>query len=306
MLHKLNQAAEESRQRLVLWGLVCSTFGLFPAAYAVYLSNSVVLLADLLRCFTEWLAIVFSWFVLHRIGREDRSTYNFGLGKLEHLACLAVAGALLVTCFIAVIIGVRRFLYPEPVQNSEFGLVLAILSVLGNGFLWAKNYLHNVKSPSLVVDAQRRLFRAKTYATLVVTFSLGVTYFDDANIWSYYLDPVGSIFLAGFMFYSAYAMASSSVPDLIDRAAEEEVQLVIMDALIKFESHYVTLENVRTRRSGVRLFVDIFLTFDRAFQFSEVQTTVDRIKSGLEDKLPGAEIVLVPSAIDKQVRLSSL
>jgi len=287
--------SDSGKQALLTWSLLATGAGLIPTLYAAAISNSVVLLADLLRCAADFIAILFSWIIVRKISGADRVTYNYGFGKLEQLSTVAVSGALIITVIISSVAGVRRFLMPEPVENAEFGLLLALLSVLGNGFLWAKNYFHDKRSPSPIIDSQWRLFRAKTFATVVVSISIGVALFTGNTGWTIYIDPTGSIVLAGFMLYSAIIMLSSAVPVLVDRAVEEEIQKIIMSSLSQHAGDYLILEKIRTRRSGKRIFIDIFVMFDGDERFSKIHSTVMRIKDTLRGNLPDAEILVVPS-----------
>lgn len=296
MESEFDRKALRSRERLVLVGMVTTFLSLIPTVYAAAVSNSIVLLADLLRCTAEFLAILISWLILRRMLKTDRVAYNFGFGKLEQIANVAVASALLFTFLVSLISAIQRFISPVVIEGTLFGFLFALLSVIGNCLWWGKNYLVNRSSPSPVIDAQARLFRAKAFATTVVAVSLGVPMLVGSGPWTVYLDPVGSLILASFVLYSAYVMASHAMPDLVDRAVDESIQMLIMEVLIEHEKEYLELVRIRSRRSGNRPYVDIFLLFDGELQLKLVQHNIEIIKKALEEKLPGAVIGVIPSA----------
>ena len=295
MPFQLDRKALKSRSRMLLFSVVCTFLSLAPTAYAALVSNSTVLLADLLRCLAEFVAILLSWLVLVKMLREDRSTFNYDFGKLEQLSNLAVAAALFFTFLISVTSSVQRFVNPVPVTGSWFGLVFAILSVLGNGFWWIRNWQYNRESPSPVIAAQANLIRAKTMATLVVTLALGIPVLFGEFSWTIYLDPIGTLILALFVLYSAYAMISASVPDLIDRAIEEELQFIVLKILIAHEGSYQGLEAIRSRRSGGKIYIDLFLQFTDMTNVLQIRNLAALISSELKKSLPNSETTIVPT-----------
>lgn len=284
-----------SKERLVSFAVLSTFLSLLPTAYAAFISNSTTLLADLLRCSAEFAAILLSWFILRKVAKGETSRFNYGFGKLEQLACVAVAASLFGTFLLAFVLGIRRIIAPETVVNAEFGLALALLSVLGNGLLWGLNYISFSKTSSPVADAQWRLFRAKTLATVVVGCSLGGALFFPTHFWSTYIDGVGSIGLSLFMLWSAYSLISSSVPDLIDCALEETLEQRVREILTGFEAQYISLERMRSRRVIKRIYLELFISFHPATPFGSVHDTVMAVKAAILQHLPGADVLVIPS-----------
>jgi divalent metal cation (Fe/Co/Zn/Cd) transporter len=165
-------------------------------------------LADLLRSAGEFFAILLSWCVIVQVARNDDAAYNYGLGKLEQLASLVVATALFASFVVVFGTGFTRLLHPEPLENPYFGLVFAVLGTLGNGFVWMKDFQICQRSPSPVMEAQWKLFRAKTIATAIVVLTLGTSVVSTNSALALYLDPIGSLVLALFLLHSSYSMVT--------------------------------------------------------------------------------------------------
>lgn len=295
MIDEVSPEEVTKRERVLFWTVVVTFLSLLPSAYGAYISNSTALLADLLRSTGEFFAILLSWCVIVQVARNDAATYNYGLGKLEQLASLVVATALFASFTVVFGTGISRLLNPEPLENPYFGLLFAALGTLGNGFVWMKDYQLHQKSPSPVIEAQWKLFRAKTVATSIVVITLGMSVLSTHSAFSIYLDPIGSLVLALFLLHSSYSMVSTSMPDLIDRSVDEKVQLIIFSTLHNHKDQYTSLEKVRSRRSGARMFIDIFLSFEPDTPFKEVHECVMAIKFDLKERLGRAEVIVIPS-----------
>ncbi len=282
------------RERLVLLAVISTFLSLIPTVYAAIISNSMTLIADLLRCSTEFMAILVSWIILKKVARSDVKRFNYGFGKLEQLSCMTVGAALFVTFLLCFVSGIRRLVAPEVVLNAGFGFGLAVLSVVGNSFLWITNYRSFARHASPVSDAQWRLFRAKTAATMVVALSLGAGLFFGSVGWSMYFDGLGSILLSLFMLWSAYALVSSSVPDLIDCALEESLQVPIRETLRRHQNEYLQVYTVRSRRTGKRIFIELFISFAPLQTFAKVNDIARNIRNDIQAAVKGSEVVVVP------------
>ena len=283
------------KENLVAIAVVTTFLSLIPTAYAAFISNSTTLFADLLRCLGEFFAILASWFVLRKMSRNETSRFNYGYGKLEQLAGVAVAAALFLTFLVSMISGIRGLVIPSHLENAEFGFAFAIASVIGNAFLWTSNYIADARAPSPIAESQWRLFRAKTCATLVVATSLGVALVFSDSAASVYVDPLGSVALSLFMLWQSYKLVSFSVPDLIDYAIEETLQGTLERILGEHRLLYSKLEKVRSRRTARKIYIEVFLAFPSDLQFGEVHSRVMSLKHDIEEHFPGADIIVIPS-----------
>ena len=282
------------KEQLLLFSAATTFASLIPTAYAAWISNSVILRADFLRCLVEFVAILLSWLIVRQVSRSDRTRYNYGFGKLEHLSGLLVGGAMSVTSFVLVISSVRRFESPESISNGWPGFVLSVLSVGGNVAVWLYNErLCGIQS-SPIIEAQRRLFKAKTGASLVVFVSLLCSLVGRDALLALYSDPVGSLLLAGFIAYSAFQLISSSMSGLVDASLDEVLQFAILKTLVEHDAEYAGFNEIRSRRSGTEVLIEIALEFDPALALEEIHRRTSTIKQSLTEKIPFARVSIVP------------
>ena len=288
-------SSKVTKEQLVLVAVGTTFLSLIPTAYAAIVSNSTTLFADLLRCLGEFFAITVAWLVLRKMSRNEVSRFNYGYGKLEQLAGVAVAAALFLTFLVSFISGLRGFISPTRVESAEFGFFFALLSVLGNAVMWVSNYLANRREYSPITESQARLFRAKTCATLVVALALGATLLFSDIYLSLFFDPIGSIALSLFMLWQGYTLASASVPDLIDYAIEEKLQNSLDSILSDHRHLFSHIERIRSRRTTKKIYIELFLAFNPALPFGTVHESVMVIKHAVSEGFPGADIVVIPS-----------
>jgi divalent metal cation (Fe/Co/Zn/Cd) transporter len=146
------------------------------------------------------------------------------------------------------------------------------------------------------MDSQWRLFRTKAFSDFSVLLSLIFSLAFSQYAWSLYIDPVASFFIAGILFLSGARVIRSSLPDLLDRTLDEELQMVIVQHLAVFFNDYEALHGVRSRRSGSNVYIEIFLEFDGEKKMCEVQEIIDRIRASLEAQIPKSKVSIVPTS----------
>lgn len=283
-----------SQDKALLIGVVTTFLSLLPTAYATFVSNSVILFSDFLRCLVEFSAIFLSWCIMRRVSETDQMRFSYGHGKLEEFSALTVGVALLISFVIVLLSAISRFLTPQPVENGVFGFILGGLSVAGNVYFWFKYgaLAKSVSSP--VISSQSRLFRAKTVASLVVFLSLLLSLYSHDSHLIFYADPIGAIFLAAFLLYSALGLLSASMRDLLDCSLEESLQLRILAALVRFEAGYAGLQSIRTRRGGSKIFIEIFLEFKPETSLQEAYMVISEIKQLLSNSISNGDITIIP------------
>jgi len=291
-------ASYAKKQRTVLVSLVIDFVLWIPDIIAAVLSGSIVLFADAVKCANEIIATFFAYLVIRRMAKGGAGMYDYGMGKLETITSVVTGGVMFLSLVIVFLVALYRVAFPEELVHDGvyLGIVLMVIGVSMNSWLWMKNYRFNQREPSPIMDSQWRLFRAKAFADFSVLVALIASMELSAYSWSLYIDPLASFVIAGFLLFSGYRVITSSLPDLLDKTLDEELQMVIVRHLAAFFNDYTALHGVRSRRSGSNVYIEIFLEFDGEKKMCEVQEIINRIKSSLEAHIPKSSVSIVPAS----------
>jgi cation diffusion facilitator family transporter len=289
-----NAESFKEKERSVFTGLLLGLLVLVPDIIAVVLANSVMLLSDLLKSGSETVATFLSWLAIRKVRRGKSFDYNYGQGKLENISSLAVAGAMALSWVVVSYSAIERFRHPAPIGSIGFALFVTGGSALVNLGVWRKNRRLARQEPSPIIESQWRLYRTKTAANVCVIASLllGATFRE--HPWATYIDPAGAVVISGFLLLSAYRVITDSIHDLLDRTLDESLQLVIIAELAAWFNDYVALHGVRSRRSGSNVYIEIFMEFDGDQRMSEVQELINQMKTNLERKIQGSQVLIAP------------
>ncbi|MDD1695152.1 MAG: cation-efflux pump [Methanoregula sp.] len=291
MIHR----AEKERERALFFNILAGVASVIPKLIAAILSGSVTLYASVLKTINEALGIIVSWMIARKIARGDPGTYDYGMGKYENIARIITGGVLLVSVIILVIIATFRLLFPAVLGSSGIavGMAIAVIMIVIDTWFWSRNYRIAEREPSPLMDSQWRLFRLKAFANIVVLAALVLAVLCATWPWAVYIDPIASLVIIGILFRSGYGMIQQSLPDLLDRTLEEELQLVVIRELADHFDRYEQVHAVRSRRSGGNIYIEIFLEFQGDMRMSDVQDTMDAMKQSLEVKIPKSSVNII-------------
>lgn len=294
----MNNGPEESRQQLVFTGLVIDILILIPETAAVILSGSATLLSDIIKGANEILATSFALLIIRRVTLGGKFTYDYGMGKFESLTRITTGAVMLISLCILLLFTAHRILNPEhfEIKAAFIGIPLLSLACIADMYHWKKNYRLAQKEPTPIMEAQWRLRRAKTFSDLLIVFALVLSVVLVQYSWAMYIDPAVSFIIIGFLLLAGYREISSSLPDLFDKTLEEELQLVILRELATSFDRYHEFHGVRSRRSGSRMYIEIFLGFDPVQNMGEVQEFIDSLKGSLETRIPGSVVSIIPTS----------
>lgn len=282
------------KDRALLFGVITTGLALIPTGYVAYRSNSIVLFGDLLRALVEFFAIFVSWLVFRKVERNDRTFFDYGLSKFEQVAKFVVGTAMVMAALLVTIAAAQRFFSPTRIEGAALGFFFAVLSVLGNIGAWFYYRHLSRSSESAIFEAQWRLFRTKAAASFIVVLSVGLALGGFAPEVAMISDPIGSLFLGAFLLYSASGLVSGSLHELLDRSLEEGDRLTVLRTLVANEALYSGLRGIRTRKSGKKRLVEIFLEFQGSVTMAEVSRRVKILVSDLSRELEKVEVIVIP------------
>jgi cation diffusion facilitator family transporter len=289
--------SEESLQRLVFTGLCMDFLIIIPETIAIILSGSATLLSDVIKCANEMLATAFALIVIRRVTLGGKFSYDYGMGKFESLTRIITGGVMFVSLCILFLFTGYRLLNPEPFDTDAalIGIPLMIFASIADSYHWRTYHRRALKEPSPIIEAQWRLRRAKTFSDLLILFALVLSVLLASYHWAEYIDPIVSFIIIGFLLLAGYREISSSLPDLFDKTLEEELQLLILRELAESFDKYAEFHGVRSRRSGSRIYIEIFLGFDPEEKAGDVQEFATSLKHSLEFQIPGSVVSVVLS-----------
>lgn len=273
---------------VLLCGLDVSLIG-----FAALQSNSITILSDFFKESTDFMAVLAAFLTVRAVRKSPNERFAYGVGKLENLVSMGIGLLMLAAGVFVVTQAVGHLRHPQAPQGTLFGLaVFSVYAIIGF-VLWARLRLSLRQQHSAILKSQASLWFSKALFDALMAVALGGALLLADQAWSRYLDPIAALVGAAFLFHGAWAITSSSVGDLLDATLEESLKLRILRHLVEHFDDYERLHGLRARRSGPRIYIEIFLEFAPDLPSAEALERIEAMRSAMMASVPGAEISFV-------------
>ncbi len=241
-----------------------------------YLSHSQGLVADGIHSLADLFSDGVVLLANHHSHRHADEDHPYGHYRFENAASLVLGCILLITGAEMVLKAVDRLQSPELLHTiSRLGIIIALFGLISKEILF-RYLLHvatRIRSSMLIANAWHA--RSDSWSSLMV--ALGIM----GNQLGYrILDPIAALIVGLMVLRMGGVFAWESLNDLMDRSASKE-EYEAIQATILATPGVLGLHNLRTRKVGDMLMVDVHLEIDGALRVREghaiAETAQERI-----------------------------
>jgi cation diffusion facilitator family transporter len=287
----LNNQKESSVRLAALSGLSDTIICAIAAATA----NSSLLLADALKTGFEFVAVLLAWLAIRRVTRGGGQDFEFGIGKLENLASLVIGSLMVLGVAIISFAAIRSII--TPAHATGIGIYIALLDqvVFGviNSFLMRRAAQAAKRENSPIMASQAKMFSAMFFGNVFIFITVSLGLLLHRYDWSVYIDPLAALVVAATIVMAALEVFSTSCYDLLDGALAEEDKLRIMRVLAENFDRYDMVYSVRSRRSGSRAFIEIFVGFEPDKRVGDVDRDIEALRRAVSEQIGNSSVIVV-------------
>ncbi len=264
--------------------------------FAVLTSNSVAILADFTDSTLQLFSLILSWYVDLRISRKQSPLYTYGPGKIEGLTALVIGVVFLISAIALSIVAFNRFMHPQKTTGTGVWIVMffSLVFALSNAYLFIRTRKENRERKRSHLDAESRIYVTKSASNgglfLAITLSTFQP-FEGAE----YMDPLFSCIVICLMIFNMVQLYRKNLPEILDESINESSQLVVTKILTKHFDAYDQYCGMRSRYSGNRVFIEVFLQFDARLSMEEVLKRIKNIEKDIRQYVANADVTIVCS-----------
>ena len=268
--------------------VVAGTFVLAAKALAWRWTGSVALMSDALESIVNVVAAGLVAWALAFAKQPADDEHPWGHGKAEYFSA-GVEGTLVVVAAFAIVReAIAALRLPGLRLELGAGLVVSVLASLVNlGLgLWLRQVARVNGSPAILADSKHVLADVATTGGSLVGIALAKA---SGLLW---LDPLIAIGVAVHLLNEGVHVVRGAASALLDESAgvDELARLRgVLDAeLLPSESYH----DLRSRRAGARLFVEIHLVVAAELTVLEAHDRCDLLEAVVAAAMPGAELTV--------------
>jgi cation diffusion facilitator family transporter len=268
------------------------------------LTGSLGMLSEAAHSGIDLIASAITLFSVQAADRPADDIHNYGHGKIESLAAFAETCIMLASCVWLVSEAVIRIVYHRQLDLRPSPWPFAVLALSIAVDFTRSRTLGRVaiqhRSDALAADAMH--FATDMWASLAVMLSLAATYAGERYRlpWLEYADPLAAIAVSGVILRVSWRLAGQTIDTLLDATPSEDsthsrnqtrTQLIADLAAIP---GVLSVERLRTRRSGANYFADVTLGMPRGLTFQRSEQITLAATAAVQRHLPGADVVVHP------------
>ncbi len=270
------------RKVLLLEGAANLTVLLMKAAVGLA-TGSVAILGDAVHSLTDLTNNALALLAQRLSARPPDADHPYGHRKFEPLAVFGLAVLLAVFALQLVIHAVGRGGSAE-IVDSRWGLVLMAVVLATNVAIstWESRQAELLDSDLLRADARH------TFSDVAVTLAVIAGWQLGARGWAW-ADSALATVVAVFVFYLAYDLFRRAVPQLVDEAAADPLELA--DAVGDITAVH-EVRRVRTRRGGSGIAADIVISVAPELSTAEAHAVADEVEALLGARLGIADVTV--------------
>jgi cation diffusion facilitator family transporter len=267
------------------------------------LTGSLGMLSEAAHSGIDLIAAGITLFSVNVSDRPADADHTYGHGKIESLSAAVEAVLMLASCIWIFSEAIRRIVFREHL-NLDFSVwPFAVLLLAITVDFTRSRKLHRIaretKSEALEADAIH--FRTDIWSSIAVLLGLAATY--TGQHWHVpqleLADPIAAIFVACIILYVTWNLARRTIDALTD-ATPPEVRAQNRQLIRELASidGVLSVDRVRTRRSGPSYFADVTLGMPRNLTFQRSEQITTAATAAVQRHLPGADVVVhsIPTA----------
>ncbi len=276
---------EKEIYRTTLIGGIANLLLLIFKFVAGFLGHSAAMIADAVHSLSDFVTdIVVIIFVRISAKPADRD-HDYGHGKYETLAT-AIIGIALLCVGAGILAGgvmdIIAVLNGKTLQApGVVALIAAAVSIVVKEIIYRYTVYKGKKLGSGAVVANAWHHRSDAFSSIGTFLGIGGALIGGAR-W-HVLDPIAAIIVSLFIIKVAAGILKGSLQELLEHSLPEEVENEINAIILSVEG-VTTPHNLRTRRIGSRLAIEVHIRMNGEITLRKAHETTTIVERLLKEK----------------------
>ncbi|WP_197918993.1 cation diffusion facilitator family transporter [Thiosulfatihalobacter marinus] len=270
--------------KFALWSIPVAIVVFLLKLLAWQWTGSVALLSDALESIVNVVAAMIAFYAVRLSAKPADDGHPFGHSKAEYLSAVAEGAMILLAAALVLREAIAALPDPSLSEAPMAGIVINMVAAAMNG-AWAMVLIRvgrANRSPALVASARHILTDVLTSVGVVVGLFLAL-----ATGWLI-LDPILAILVALNILREGWGLLKESVDGLMDGSVNDAELQAIEAAVSQASKDALQVHDLRARRSGPVVFVELHLVVPKAMSVGAAHDICDRIEAAVEHALPAA------------------
>ncbi len=260
------------------------------------ITRSLGILAEAAHSGLDLVAAFITFLAVHFSDRPADQSHHYGHGKVENFSALVETLLLFFTCAWIIYEAVNRlFIRHVKVTPDLWAFLVVAVSIAID--ISRSRMLYRVarKHNSQALEADALHFSTDIWSSAVVFGGLALVWLGQHVLVGHaaflnMADALAALGVAFIVLFVSYRLGKRTIDVLLDRAPEGLLEK-IKDVTSRVDG-VISIGQVRLRRSGARIFVDMNVEADRNLPFERTHAIAEAVESRVQSVVPGADVIV--------------
>ncbi len=291
---------QDIKEKVALSSIVASAVLTVAKGIVGIMSGSLAILSEAAHSLIDLAATVMTYFAVRISGKPADEEHHYGHGKVESVSALAETALLFLLSGVVTWEAVHRLLggNGHTIEASLWAFGIIAGSIVVDFFRARLLYRVAAETSSEALEADALHFGSDMWSSLAVLVGLG-----GVTLGFPWADAAAAIVVAIFVCLAGWRLGRRTIETLTDTAPAGAAEKITRAA--RRIPGVVSVERVRARAVGNKLFVDLAVVISRTLPLDRVTELKDQVTAAIRRELPAAEVVLTtePRALNDETVL---
>ncbi len=286
------ETREKEIYKVTLVGTATNAILIALKFIAGILGRSSAMVADAVHSLSDFVTDIIVLIFVKIAGKPQDKTHDYGHGKFETFATMII-GLILVAAGIGLMINGVKLVIESLKGNSlprptMLALAIAIISIVSKEWLYHYTIRkgHNLNSQAVVANAWHHRSDAVSSGGTLIGIAGAMFLGDPWRI----LDPLAAIVVSVFIIKSGYDIMKPCINELLEGSLPADQEQEILQ-LVKSVPGIIDVHNLRTRRIGNDIAVDMHAKMDGNQTLSEAHAKATEAENAIKSKFGANSII---------------
>ena len=224
--------------------------------------------------------------------------HHWGHGNIEFIVSAIIGTLLVCTAITITVVSLATIIRGDIYNPSILAVWAAAISVVANEIMFRHSLCagEQMDSPALIANAWEN--RSDVYSSIAVL--VGVF---GARVGIVILDPIAAIIVGVMIAKNGLKTLMSGVNGIMDSSFDNKAMLSQVRDLVLKEDGIVTVEKLRARKTGQKVWIDLEAIFRPEMKVAEVKRVIDSARNNVINKFERiGDVVIVSRVTEPQLK----
>jgi cation diffusion facilitator family transporter len=254
---------------------------------AFFLSGSVALLSNALESITNIIASFMMVVSIHISRTPADVNHPYGHEKVENISAFIEGAIVIVAGVLIAYTAIGRLFNPLELGSLDLALGITLLATAIRGGLSMYLMRSSKKHGSMALEGDAKHLMTDVLSSIGIVVGLFIASLTGWKI----LDPLIAILVSILIFKMGADLVFKAGNGLLDQSADDE-QTKIEKLLNDHHPEFIDYHNVKTRRSGNKVFAELHLTVDPNISVQKAHDLTKHLEEDLHKELPEVSLTI--------------